>query len=48
MNRNTVYLIIGVLVAAVAVLAYMLYEERKETTSIEISVDKSGISIEEK
>lgn len=48
MNRNVLYLIIGVLVVAAAVFAYQLYQERQQTTSIEISVGKGGVSIEKK
>ena len=48
MNRNVLYLIIGVLVVAAAVFGYQLYQERQKTTGIEINVGKSGISIEKK
>jgi predicted negative regulator of RcsB-dependent stress response len=48
MNRNILYLVIGVLVAATAVFGYQLYQERQKTTGIEINVGKSGISIEKK
>jgi hypothetical protein len=48
MNRNHLYLIIGVLAVATVVLSYLFYQERQKTTGIEINVDKSGISIEEK
>lgn len=48
MNRNILYLVIGALVAATAVFAYQLYQERQKTTGVEISVGKSGISIEKK
>jgi hypothetical protein len=48
MNRNRLYLIIGVLAVATVVLSYLLYQERQKTTGFEINVDKSGISIEEK
>jgi hypothetical protein len=48
MNRNVLYLVIGALVAATAVFAYQLYQEREKTTGVEISVGKSGISIEKK
>jgi predicted negative regulator of RcsB-dependent stress response len=48
MNRNTLYLVIGVLAVAAVVLGYQLYQERQETTGIEINVGKSGISIEKK
>ena len=46
MKRNAVYRTIGALAIAVAVLAYVLYQERKETTGIEINVDTSGITIQ--
>ena len=48
MNRNVLYLVIGVLAVATAVFGYQLYQERQKTTGIEINVGKSGISIEKK
>lgn len=48
MNRNVLYLVIGVLAVVVAVVGYQLYKERQKPTGIEISVGKGGISIEEK
>ena len=45
MNRNLLYLIIGGLAVAAAVLGYMVYEERQKT-GVEINVDKSGVSVE--
>ena len=48
MNRNLLWLVIGVLVVATAVVSYQLYQERQKTTGIEINVGKSGISIEKK
>jgi hypothetical protein len=48
MNRNRLYPIIGALAIAIVVLGYLFYQERQKTTGIEINVDKSGISIEEK
>jgi predicted negative regulator of RcsB-dependent stress response len=47
-NRNVLYLVIGVLVAATAVFGYQLYQERQRTTGVEISVGKTGILIEKK
>lgn len=47
-NRNTLYLIIGALVVAVAVLGYQLYQERKEPQGMQINVGPGGISIEKK
>lgn len=48
MNRNTLYLVVGVLAVAAVVLGYQLYQERQKTTGIEINVGKSGITIEKK
>ena len=48
MNRNVLYLVIGVLAIVTAVIGYQLYQERQKTTGIEINVGKSGISIEKK
>ena len=47
-NRRVLYLIIGALAVATMVLSYQLYQERQKTTSIEINVGKSGISIEKR
>lgn len=48
MNYKILYLVIGVLVVAGAVLGYQLYQERQKTTGVEINIGKSGISIEKK
>jgi hypothetical protein len=47
-NRNVLYLVIGALAVVVAVLGYQLYQERQQTSGIDISIGKSGISIEKK
>jgi len=48
MTRNRLYLIISALAVAIVVLGYLFYQERQKTTGIEINVDESGISIEQK
>jgi predicted negative regulator of RcsB-dependent stress response len=48
MNRNVLYLVIGVLAIVTVVIGYQLYQERQKTTGIEINVGKTGISIEKK
>ena len=48
MNRNTLYIVIGVLVVATVVVGYLLYQERQKTSGIDINVGKSGISVETK
>ena len=47
-NRNTLYLIVGVLAVAVAVLGYQLYQDRKEPQGVQINVGPGGITIEKK
>jgi hypothetical protein len=46
MDRNFLYLIIGALAVAPAVLSYHFYQERQKTTGIEINVGHNGISVE--
>lgn len=48
MNRNLLYIVIGLLAAATAVIGYQLYQERQKTTGIEINIGERGISIEKK
>jgi hypothetical protein len=47
-NRNMLYLIIGALVVATAVLGYQLYQDRKEPKGMQINVGPGGVSIEKK
>ncbi|MDP2618784.1 MAG: hypothetical protein Q8P46_01180 [Hyphomicrobiales bacterium] len=48
MNRNGLYLVIGVLAVAALVLGYQFYQERQNATGVEINIDKGGLSIETK
>jgi len=48
MNRNVLYLVIGVLGVVAVVFGYQLYQERQKTTGVEISIGDRGISIEKK
>jgi hypothetical protein len=45
MNRNVLYLIIGALAVAAAVLGYMVYQEEQKS-GVEINVGKDGVSVE--
>ena len=47
-ESHVLYLVIGALAAAAVVLGYQFYQERQNTTGVDISVGKSGISIETK
>jgi hypothetical protein len=48
MNRNALYALIGVLVIAAAVLGYQLYQEQHKTSGIEITIGKTGVSVDQK
>ena len=49
MNRtNILYAIIGVLIIAVAVLGYELYQERHPPEGVHIEVGPNGLTIEKK
>jgi hypothetical protein len=48
MNRNSLYLVIGVLAAAALVAGYLLYQEQQKTSGITIDLGKDSISIETK
>jgi predicted negative regulator of RcsB-dependent stress response len=47
-NRNVLYLIIGVLVVAVGVLGYNLYQVKKQPEGLQINVGPDGLKIQSK
>jgi RsiW-degrading membrane proteinase PrsW (M82 family) len=47
-NRSLLYLIIGVLVVAVGVLSYNLYQAKKEPEGLQINVGPNGLKIQNK
>ena len=47
-NRNVMYLIIGVLVIAVGVLGYNLYQTKKQPEGLQINVGPDGLKIQSK
>jgi hypothetical protein len=48
MNRNFLYLVIGMLAAAALAAGYLFYQEKQKTSGITIDVGKDSISIETK
>jgi RsiW-degrading membrane proteinase PrsW (M82 family) len=48
MNRNLLYLVLGALVIVVAVLAYSLYQDKKEPDGLQISIGKQGVEVKNK
>jgi len=47
MNQNTLYLVIGGLVAAVIALGIYVYREETKPAGVELRIDGNGISVEE-
>ncbi len=47
-NRNVLYLIIGVLVVALGVVSYNLYQAKKEPEGLQINVGPNGLKIQNK
>ncbi|WP_407154261.1 hypothetical protein [Bradyrhizobium sp. STM 3557] len=47
-NRNVLYLIIAVLVVAVGVLGFNLYQAKKQPEGLQINVGPNGLKIESK
>ena len=47
-NRNMLYLILGALIVAVAVLGYNLYQEKKQPEGVQINIGPGGISVDKK
>jgi hypothetical protein len=47
-NKNVLYLIIGVLLVAVSVLSYNLYQAKKQPEGFQINVGPDGLKIQGK
>ena len=47
-NKNVLYLIIGVLAVAVAVLGFNLYQAKKQPEGLQINVGPDGLRIRSK
>ncbi len=47
-NKNVLYLIIGVLVVAIGVLGFNLYQARKQPEGLQINVGPDGLKIQNK
>ena len=48
LSRNLLAVLVLILVAALAVTGYSLYQEKKQPDGVEISVGRNGLSIKEK
>jgi hypothetical protein len=47
MNRNSLYVVIAVLVAAVIGLGAYMWREESKPDGVEIKIDKNGLSVEQ-
>jgi hypothetical protein len=48
MKQNTLYLIIGALIVAVIALGIYAYRQESKPEGVELRIDGSGISVQEK
>lgn len=48
MNQNTLYVFIGALAVVVIALGIYVYKKESEPSGVELRIDDSGISIQEK
>ena len=48
MNRNSLYMVIGVLGITVVAIGSQFYHERQKPTGVEISIGDHGISVDKK
>lgn len=47
-RSNILYLVIGALIVAAAVLGYQLYQDRKQPEGVEIKLGPNGVSVQPK
>jgi predicted negative regulator of RcsB-dependent stress response len=47
-NRNILTIVVGVLIVAVAVLGYNLYQAKKQPEGLQINVGPGGVKIQSK
>ena len=47
-RSNILYLVVGALVVAVAVLGYQLYEDKRKPEGVNINLGPGGLSIQKK
>jgi hypothetical protein len=47
-NRNVLFLVIGALLVVVGLLAYNLYQDRKQPEGLQINVGPNGVKIQGK
>jgi predicted negative regulator of RcsB-dependent stress response len=47
-RNNILYLVVGALLVAAAVLGYQLYQDRKQPEGVQIKIGPGGVSIEKK
>jgi predicted negative regulator of RcsB-dependent stress response len=46
-SKNTLYLIVALMVTAIGVLGYQYYQSQQNSTDIQIKIGKDGLSIKE-
>ena len=46
-SRNSLFVIIGLVIIVIGALGYQYYQEQQNSTDIEIKIGKDGLSIKE-
>jgi predicted negative regulator of RcsB-dependent stress response len=47
-SRNVLFLIVGALLAVVAILSYKVYEDHRQPKGVQLNIGPGGISVEKK
>ncbi|MCO5063410.1 MAG: hypothetical protein M9924_03240 [Rhizobiaceae bacterium] len=47
MNQNTLYLLLGVLLAAVIVMGLYIWRQESKPDGVELRIDQNGVSVEQ-
>jgi hypothetical protein len=47
-NRNLIFLVVGALIAVLAIVSYRAYESSRKPEGVQINIGPGGISVEKK
>jgi predicted negative regulator of RcsB-dependent stress response len=47
-SRNLLFLLVGALVAVVAILSYQTYQDHRQPKGVQLNIGPGGISVEKK
>ena len=47
-NRNLMFLLVGAVIAVLAIVSYRVYEDNREPKGVQLNIGPGGISLEKK